>query len=414
MTMTAPPATLVTPDVFDDIVEAVNLEVLGRRAEIRAIMLALIARQHVFTLSRPGEAKTMMIERILARIDGATIFSVQLDAFSGDDALFGNWSVKELAENDVYRRSRQNDAIQWSQVADIEEIARASAATLSSLLRVLNERQYRDAGRWVDADLSTMLSTANSLPWVGVGADKDKAANLAALWDRIAVRLWMDPTTDLDVLAAILELPSPDPKPRKVLAWSDVQAAQGAAAALPVSPAARNALIGLVRDLSAKGITIPSPRRLKVMETMAKANAWLCGAREVRVEHLEVLTVCFPHDPDEQAIVDEVVFALAAPNRSAILTNGKKAAEALTQYNEANNQADDRVRGGALADAYIVTKRTAIELADLERKASPGDMPYINRIWPALTSVHDRFVRILGDEPGDFRRLALDGKITMR
>lgn len=409
------PARIVTPDVFDDIIDAVNAEVLGRTAEIRAIMLALIARQHVFTLSRPGEAKTMMQDRILLRISGARRFSAQLDAYSDDGALFGPWSIKELAENDVYRRSKESDAIQWSEVADIDEIARAGAATLDSMLRILNEGEYRDAGRWVKGNLSTMVSSANSLPWIGAGQDRDKAERLAALWDRIAFRLWMDPTTDLDVLRAILDLPTPDPAPPQVLAWDDVKAAQTAARALPVEPATRDALIGLVRDLNAKGIAIPSPRRLMVMETIAKANAWLCGASRVRVEHLEALTMVIPHDPEQQPVVDEVVFKLAAPNRSDILKQGRKAAEALTEYNAANKLPNDRERASGLADAYTKAKATAIALATLERKATPGDMPYVDRVWPALTSMHDRFVEILtpGGETGDFRQLALEGKVHL-
>lgn len=406
----------VTPDIFDAILDAVRTEVLGRDAEIRAVMLALIARQHVFALSRPGEAKTMMTDRILVRIAGARRFSCQLDPFSGDDTLFGNWSVKSLAEDDEYRRSAKNNAIQFCDVAEVDEIARGSAATIASLLRIANERQYMDAGEWVTADLSTILCSANSLPWVGAGADRDKAADLAAFWDRVAIRLWMPPTTDLDVMRAILDLPTPDPQPRQVLDWNDVTAAQQAAAELPVSPEARTGLISLVRDLAAKGIAIPSPRRLKVMETIAKANAWLCGARQVGVEHLDVLTMVFPHDPDEQAVVDEVVFKLAAPNRSSILTEMGKAAEALIEFNTADANSNDRERARGMSDAYTKVKRCAMTLADLDRNASAGDRPYIDKVWPTLTQMHERFVSMIqpGGDVGDFRQLALDGKLVLR
>lgn len=408
------PGIDVAADVFDAIIAAVNAEVLGRSAEVHALMVALVARQNVFALSRPGEAKTMMIGRTLVRIDGARRFSCQLDAFSGDDTMFGNWSVKELAENDVYRRSAKNNAIQHAHVAEVDEVARASAATLSSLLRITNEGEYMDAGDWVKADLSSMFSSANSLPWIGAGANKEKAENLAAFWDRIAIRLWMPPTTDLEVLRAILDLPAPDPEPVPLLAWAEVEAAQQAAAALPVPAATRDALIGLVRDLSKRGIAVPSPRRLKVMETVAKANAWLRGADHVGIEHLDILTTVFPHTPDDQDTVDEVVYKLAAPQRSKILDLGKKASEHLVAFNEADKNPNDKDRANGMSEAYTQTKRTAVALAAAERAATPGDMPFIDRVWPALTSIHERTMRSLNADPGDFRQLGLDGKITVR
>lgn len=414
MTTTEAPPTPVTPAIFDHLATAVSGEILGRPREIHAIMVAILARQHVFALSRPGEAKTLLLERLLSRIEGAVRFSTQLDAFAGDDALFGNISVKRLVEDDVRARSADNLAIQHAHLADIDELARASAATIASLLRIMAERQYQEAGRWKTAPLSTLLASSNSLPWAAGGHDKDRAADLAAIWDRFAIRLWWPPTTDLGIMRRIIDLPAPDPKPKQVLTWDEVVISQSEAAALHVPDDVKDTLITMTRKLATEGIEVPSPRRMNMMLSLARADAWLAGATQVDVGNLAVLTHSFPHDPDQQAIVDKVVLAVAAPLREEIAAVVADIAERATEYRKAGDEANDRARNTRYMEVIGKLKRSAMKLADLERRASGVDREDIDAAWPAIQSLYDTFTsEVLGSTRTlDVRDEALHGRLT--
>lgn len=416
MTMTADPAAALGPAIFDHILTEVNNEVLGRSRELRAFAVALLAKEHVFVLSRPGEAKTLMIDRFTSRIAGIHRFSTQLDAFAGDDALFGPWSVKRLMEDDVRARSAANDGIQYAHVAEIDELPRASGSTLSTLLRITNERQYLDAGRWVTAQLCTMIASANSLPWADAD-DQDRAADLAALWDRIGIRLWMPPTTDLALLRRIVEAPPLDPNPRQVLNWADVEAGQQAVAAMAVQPDALDAFFGMIRKLHKDhGLPVPSPRRTKLMLKLAAANAWLAGASTVDVAHLDILTTALPHTPDDQDAVDQVVLAVAAPNREQIRKEAVKAAALVVDYAKAVDIVEDAARTEAYVQAYTRAQKCALALTRLEQGATPADLDDINAVWPALQEVHARFTteRLNQTTVTDFRAEARAGRINVR
>ena len=77
---------------------------VGRTSEIHGSLLALAARQHVFLLSSPGAAKSLLASEIARRIRGAHYFKIQMNAFTLRDEIFGPISLAALRERDALER----------------------------------------------------------------------------------------------------------------------------------------------------------------------------------------------------------------------------------------------------------------------------------------------------------------------
>src|SRR4029079_1485829 len=80
---------------------------------------------------------------------------------------------------------------------------------------------------------------------------------------------------------------------------SEIEAAHAELGALPWSREAKEALEGILRELSREGIA-PGDRRKFTTVTAVQSFAYLCGADEVLPEHLEVAQHCLWDDPVEQ------------------------------------------------------------------------------------------------------------------
>ena len=112
-----------------------------RYEPVTGLLVALIARTTVFFLGPPGTAKSLLVRDLCARIAGKPIyFEWLLTKFSTPEELFGPVSLKAL-ENDRYTRVTAGK-LPEAHIVFIDEIFKASAGILNSLLTVLNERKF--------------------------------------------------------------------------------------------------------------------------------------------------------------------------------------------------------------------------------------------------------------------------------
>ena len=163
--------------------------VIGRTDEIHGILLALVARQHVFLLSPPGSGKSLMASEACRRIRGARFFRIDLHPFTMREELFGPISLSAMRERDALER-RWEGYLPGATVAQLDEIWRCPPSTLNTLLTLLNEREFRQDELVLRSPLISAISTSNDLP----PADR----SLDALYDRILLRYLVAPLTATD------------------------------------------------------------------------------------------------------------------------------------------------------------------------------------------------------------------------
>jgi len=171
-----------------------NTHIVGHEEYTRALMLALVAREHVVLISPPGTAKSYMVH-LLSRLLNASFYKYLLTKFTDYSELFGPVDISALA-NGQYRRN-------WSDIvkADIvflDEVFKANSAILNSLLSMMQERVVYDpmTGQAMQVRLWTLVGTSNEVP---------TEEELQALYDRFAIRVFGDYLSDDAMILKALE-----------------------------------------------------------------------------------------------------------------------------------------------------------------------------------------------------------------
>jgi len=345
------------PDLRDRILQItteVGQEVVGRNDLIRSALRAMIAEQHVMLIGPPGNAKTMMFERILARIEGANIFSTLVTPYTTEDAILGPPSIKALKEEDVIRRN-SSGMLPGADYALMDEIWKMAETLSASLLSILNERRFPNGGeKMQDVPLRSMVAASNELPY-GQGFD--------AAVDRIAVRFLIDAPSadDTDLIMAIL---NSSLQPTNTTVSLDEMTKIGEeAGAIPLSEDFKEWLVHEFRPALCKADesfeTAISIRRLKQGIEVAKVEAWMCGADAVMQEHGVVFKdVCW-NEPYQIGEVHQLVGRMCARQGQTI--DGNTLSDELKAI--VDQHTTDMMNAGAIGD-------TMGSLASIENKTT--------------------------------------------
>jgi MoxR-like ATPase len=154
---------------------------ISRRAEIRGAFLALAAQQHVFYLGNPGSGKSYLVFEVCRRIrgDDTIFFPIEFNSFILREEIFGPISLSAMREHDSLARKYMG-FLPSASVAQLDELWKAPPSLLNTLLRILNEREFRNDTEMIRSPLITAFATSYELP------PPDRS--LDALYDRILLR----------------------------------------------------------------------------------------------------------------------------------------------------------------------------------------------------------------------------------
>ena len=274
---------------------------IERDAEIRALLLGIVAREHVLLVGPPGTAKSLLATHVAGAIKGAKSFSVLLTKFTAPEEVFGPVSLTALRA-DRYERRLDGYAADCH-VLFADEIWKASSAILNTLLTLLQERAYDNGGARITCPLRLAVAASNEWP------SSEEGQELGAVFDRFLIRRRVMPVTpqgrDRLLYDALPGVP-------QCATLADIDAAAVAAAALPVSAGARSALAQILDELGAAGIR-PGDRRSRKAVSVARAAAYLEGAADVQPSHLEDLSMVLWSDPDQADKAGEIISRISNP-----------------------------------------------------------------------------------------------------
>jgi len=147
-----------------------------RDTEVRLLLLAAMAGEHILLIGPPGTAKSEVGRRLNKLIEGS-YFERLLTRFSVPEELFGPLSMRALEEDKYVRQTR--GYLPEAEVAFIDEIFKANSAILNTLLTLINERLFDNGSTRVRVPLLTVVGASNELP---------ESEELDALYDRFLVR----------------------------------------------------------------------------------------------------------------------------------------------------------------------------------------------------------------------------------
>jgi MoxR-like ATPase len=169
-------------------VKRVEEGLVERGEDARLVVLALVANEHILLLGSPGTAKSVLGLRLAMLCDGY-FFQRLLTRFTTPEELFGPLSLRHL-ENDEYKRVTAG-FLPTADIAFLDEIFKANSAILNTLLTILNERKFDNAGSRVPCPIRCVVGASNELP---------ESDELVALFDRFLIRKEVLPVSDDGVL----------------------------------------------------------------------------------------------------------------------------------------------------------------------------------------------------------------------
>jgi len=248
-----------------------NARVCGRTKEINLLTLALASKSNVLLLGVPGTAKTMMVDlmsRAFCPIPD-DFFDILMTKFSKPAEVFGPTDVIALRD-EAKMRVATGGFLPEAKVGFLDEVFKASSAILNALLRIANERKFRNGSTWIDCPTRMIVGASNEFP--------EDPATLAAFYDRFPLKMMvdsLDDTTFTDMLRLVRDRPTPG-KPPVTMTDADFAELDRLVSAVVVPEGLIEVLSELRGVLRAKGIR-PSDRRWSQCIRIIRASAALAG-----------------------------------------------------------------------------------------------------------------------------------------
>lgn len=302
-------------------------EFIERDEEITGTLCAILSKQHLFMVGKPGTAKSMLIDAICERIDSAEYFQWLLTKFSTPEEVFGPISLKAL-ENDKYTRITK-DKLPEAHIGFLDEIFKANSAILNALLTLANERKYHNNGKPVIVPLQSLFGASNELP---------ESEELGALYDRFLLRYVINYIADDgDFMQMLKTIPNANPT---TITLTDLQLAQTEVQNIAVPDDMMELLINIRGKMRVEGI-IASDRRYKQSISILKAHAWLEGRTAVAEDDMEMLSHILWSQPLEIKTVKRVILGSSNPLINKVMELLDQAEEIHKNCMEASKDADE-------------------------------------------------------------------------
>jgi MoxR-like ATPase len=292
--------TVVTiHDKITALMNDLNNTLIERETAIELAVIALLTREHLLLLGPPGVAKSYLVRAIVTRLVGVSYFEKLLTKFSTPEELFGPLSLAAL-EHDEYKRVGKG-SLQEAQIGFVDEIYKANSAILNSLLTLINERLYHEAGVAIPSPLISLFGASNESP-------EDESLN--ALHDRFIIRYVVNNIIDDDNFKCLLQMGTTNTN--TYLELGDLESAQNEVDNIAVLSDAYQTIIDIKHALEMEGVLV-SDRRWKATIKVLKAYAWLHGESAVSSDTCEILIHMLWSSVEQIKVVERVVSKITNP-----------------------------------------------------------------------------------------------------
>ncbi len=324
---------------------------VGREEEARAIVLALLAREHAVLVGEPGTAKSAIAHR-LAELLNARFFKYLLTKYTEPSELFGPLDLNALKQGRYARITRGK--IPEAEIVFLDEVFNANSAILNALLSIMQERVWYDGYTEIKVPLWTLIGATNRVP---------EEPELEAMYDRFLLRQYAKPLPEnkwSDLLDAGWRIEAGKlPPAEPVMSLREVAEAHKLVFNVDIEPV-KPKLLRLFAILEERGLHLTDRRKAKTLKVVA-ANALLEGRTRAEERDLIVLKYIAPReltDFDKVSIV--LSEELKMPERfikelNDIRSNVREAAQLVETMRSYDPRLVDLYRSLKIAKSRIVS-----------------------------------------------------------
>jgi len=254
---------------FQAIRRELKARFVERSGPVDGVLTALLAKDHCLLLGPPGTAKSDFAEA-LSRCIESSFFEIQLTKDTAPEEVFGMFSAKAMMEEDRYQR-RTDGCAPDRQVWFLDEIFKSNSALLNGFLLAMQQRKMRNGADMIDLPLETVIGASNEYP---------EDASLDALYDRFAVKFWLDYIGDQDALLKLL-VDGPAEITAKMES-GDLDKLRDAAAAVPWGLDEAKILLAVKRACEDAGFTASDRTWIGKAPKLVRARAVVNGHATVQ------------------------------------------------------------------------------------------------------------------------------------
>jgi len=277
---------------------------LERNVAIRLALVSLIAKQHTIFIGPPGTAKTTLIEELAARFcddtgQGLTFFSHLMTKFTTVDEVFGPVSFSGMKLDTNVRITAEQ--LPEAEIAFLDEIWKPSSAILNTLLKLVDQRRFKNGTTYVATPLMSLFGASNELP---------EGNDLVAIKDRMLLTHQVDYLSP-DAFRLLMRRkaglePNPFLAVKTTMSRDELRALQTLCQTLPFTDLAVDELCATRADLLDQGIVISDRRNGQCLQLMA-ANAVVEGRDQVTEDDLSILIDALWAEPGQRGTVSRIV-----------------------------------------------------------------------------------------------------------
>lgn len=349
---------------YNDMLTDLGTVLFERTNEIHGMGIAAIGRLNMFNLGSPGLAKSQLANQFMDRIGGTQdgdMFRIQINRTTVPEELFGPVSVTGL-KNDQYVRNPKNRLPQ-ARVALLDELFKGSSVILNTALKALNEHEWDNNGESLPLPLWFAICPSNECP---------SDAEFSAIRDRLPLSYRSELIRSDDKFLAMLKMATERHTfgpTKQFVTVEEIEQAQQDVRAVTVSDQAFDALLELRRLLREEGI-VPSDRRFVKAVDVLRAEAWMAGRYEVKIEDFRILKHVMWLLPEQIREVERCVLELGNPidkEAAECLEEIESLATAFFKIDREAATAEERIRNGI--EYHAKAKPIGKRLEDLAKTA---------------------------------------------
>ena len=330
---------------------------VGREDEAKAIILAILAREHAILIGEPGTAKSALARRAADLIQ-ARFFKYLLTKYTEPAELFGPLDINALKEGRYVRITRGK--LPEAEIVFLDEVFNANSAILNALLSIMQERVWYDGYSEIRVPLWTLIGASNRIP---------EDPELEAVYDRFLVRQYIKPVPENkwpELLEAGWRIESGEiPKPEPIITMDILREAHKLVYRVDLDQV-KPKLLKLYAVFEERGVHLTDRRKTKSLKIIA-ANAVLEGRLYAVERDLLVLKYIAPRDIDDFDKVNIILSEeLRMPERylrelNEIRANVREVTRLVNTLKSYDPRLVDLFRGLKIARSRILTISRDVE-----------------------------------------------------